>query len=154
MRKLYVIDTCALISFYDGIFAHAEGYDGSPVLSRQTRNVIAEAINSEYTEVRLSIPTVVFLEIYEKWLRSEEFCRMFFYEVFTPLKKSENIEIRPIDRDVLENLTHIGGSLTNHELPDRLILASAVALCVPLITTDEKIATYVNETGILPCVMN
>lgn len=154
MRKLYVIDTCALISFFDDVFASADGYEGSPKLSRRTTNLIREAIHSVATEVRLSIPTVVFLEIYEKWLRSEEFCRHFFFEVFTPLRSSENIEIHPTDREVLENLLRIQGALRDHDLHDRLILASAMALSAPLITFDMKVIDYVNKEHVVPCVLH
>ena len=153
MRELYVIDTCALIAFFDAAFAGAEGYDGSPVLSPRVVNLISEAIYSSFTKIRLSIPTVVFVEIYEKWLRSEEFCRKFFYDVFVPLQKSENIEIRPTDREVLERLLEIRGELEEHDLHDRLVLASAMALGAPLITTDERVTAYVNEKGVAPGVL-
>lgn len=153
MRELYVIDTCALISFFDGVFLHAKGYGGSPPLSRRTYNLISEAVFSRGTIVRLSILSVVFVEIYEKWLRSEEFCRMFFCEVYDPLQKSDNVEIRPLDREILEHLLRIGGSLANHDLHDRLILASAMALAAPLITTDIAVTNYVKKTHILPCVL-
>ena len=152
MRELYVIDTCALISFFDGVFVHASGYDGSPRLSNRATGIITEAVNSGGTQIRLSIPSVVFIEIYEKWLHAEEFCRMFYYEVFEPLRKSGNVEIRPTDREVLENLMCIGGQLADHDLHDRLILASAMALRAPLITTDEVVTAYVKERGIVPGV--
>lgn len=154
MRKLYVIDTCALISFFYHVFVFAQGYEGSPQLSKRTNNLIAEAIYSEWTQVRLSIPTVVFVEIFEKWFHSEEFCRLFFYEIFSLLKRSENIEICPIDREVLENVIQIGGPLKRRDLHDRLILASAIALSVPLITTDEEITNYVNVTQVIPHILN
>jgi hypothetical protein len=154
MRELYVIDTCALISFFHVVFVHAKGYEGSPQLSRRVSSLIGEAVFSGWTRVRLSIPSVVFVEIYAKWLCSEEFCRMFFCEVYDPLRSSDNVEIRPTDREVLEYLLQIGGSLADHDLHDRLVLASAMALAAPLITTDAAVADYVNETHVLPCVLN
>jgi predicted nucleic acid-binding protein len=154
MSKLYVIDTCALISFFHNVFAGVEGYKGTPSLSKVTATLIAEAIYSESTQLRLSIPSVAFMEIYEKWLYKEEFGRLFFYEVFEPLKQSENVEIRPTDREVLENFLKIGGALRNHELHDRLILATAMSLSAPLITFDKKITDYVRETQIIPGVLS
>lgn len=152
IRRLYVIDTSALISFYRSIFAHAIRYNGSPCLSNRTSEIIQEAIYAGGSDIRISIPSVVFVEIYEKWLDCEEFSRMFFYEIYIPLKRSVNIEIRSIDREVLENLLRIDGKLSNHDLHDRLVLASAMALGAPLITTDDVLTAYVNEKKVVPKV--
>ena len=152
MRELYVIDTTALISFFDGVFRHSSKYNGSRPLSNRVNRIIREAVFSKGTHIRLSIPTVVFIELYEKWLGSEEFCRRFFYEAYIPIKQSSNIEIRPIDREVLENLMQIGGILKNHDLHDRLILASAMALYAPLITTDKEIVKYIKRNRVVPSV--
>ena len=75
---------------------------------------------------------------------------MFFFEVFDPLRKSANVEIRPTDREVLEKLLCIGGQLADHDLHDRLVLASAMALEAPLITTDEDVTAYCNEKHVIP----
>lgn len=152
IRELYVIDTCAIISFFDAVFVHAPGYDGSPHLSCRATGIINEAINSKWTQIRLSIPSVVFIEIYEKWLRTEEFCQRFFYEVFEPLRKSENVEIRPTDREVLEKLLCIGGKLADHDLHDRLVLASAMALEASLITSDNDVTAYCKTQHVVPGV--
>ncbi len=154
MRKLYVIDTNAVISYFDSVFRHSNKYNGLRPLSNRVMTTIEEAIFSKETHIRLSIPTVVFIEIYEKWLMSEEFCRRFFYEAFIPITQSQNIEIRPIDREVLENLLQIGGTLEDHDLHDRLILASAMALDAPLITTDRKIIRYIRNNHVVPSVHN
>ncbi len=92
MRELYVIDTTALISFFDGVFRHSSKYNGSRPLSNRVNRIIREAVFSKRTHIRLSIPTVVFIEIYEKWLIPEEFCRRFFYEVFEPIKATAIIK--------------------------------------------------------------
>lgn len=152
MRKLYVIDTNAVISFFDSVFQHSSKYNSLQPLSKRAMVNIEEALFSKETHIRLSIPTVVFIEIYEKWLISEEFCQRFFYEAFTPITQSQNIEIRPIDREVLENLLQISGTLKDHDLHDRLILASAMSLDAPLITTDRKIIRYVRDNRVVPSV--
>lgn len=154
MRKLYVIDTNAVISFFEEVFKFSDSYDGVPSLSNRVKSTINEAIFSVETDIRLSIPTVVFIEIYEKWLSSAEFCRRFYYEVFTPIRLSKNIEIRPMGREVLENLMQIGGTLTSHDLHDRLIVASAMALEAPLITTDAEIVRYIQNNRIVPSAYN
>ena len=154
MRELYVIDTCAIISFYEPVFVGAPGYGGSQPLSIGVGSLISEAIHSDTTKVRLSIPSIVFVEIWQKWLKTEEFCQKFFYEVFVPLEKCENVEIRPTDREVFEHLLLIGGSLERHDIHDRLILATAIALEATLVTTDEVVTAYVEETKLLPAVMS
>ncbi len=154
MRKLYVIDTNAVISFFDNVFRHSSKYSSPETLSSGVMAIIGEALFSGETHIRLSIPTVVFIEIYEKWLISEEFCRRFFYEVFKPITQSQNIEIRPIDRETLEKLLQIGGTLEDHDLHDRLILASAMALEAPLITTDREVIKYIGDNHVVPSVHN
>lgn len=154
MRKLYVIDTNSLIAFYHDVFKDAPNYQGSPELSLKIKSIISQAVLSRTTNIRLSIPSVVFVEIYEKWLITEEFSRKFYYEVFSPLKQSPNIEVRPIDREVMENLIYIGGNLKKHDLHDKLILASAITLESPLITTDEGIINYVSERNVIPGIFN
>ena len=72
----------------------------------------------------------------------QEFLKKFFYEVFVPLRDSPNVEIRSNDREALENLLNIGFQLDGHDLHDKLVLAAAMALQAPLITTDQKIIDY------------
>ncbi len=146
MEKIrYVIDTNGLISFFAGVFDDAPGFDGSPSISQKTRNTIQKAVSPIEGGVLLSVPSIVFIEIYEKWLRSEEFFRKFFYEVFTPLKQSPNIEIRAIDQEVLENLLTVDGCLAEHDLHDKIVVASAMTLECPIITVDHKIIEFVGS---------
>jgi PIN domain nuclease of toxin-antitoxin system len=154
MRKIYVIDTCCLIAFFDEVFKHMPSYDGSKDLSRKTKLIISEAIFSESTDIRLSIPSIVFIEIYEKWLRTEEFSKRFFYEVYNKLRESANIETRSIDREILEALIEIDGILINHDLHDKIVLATAIVLESYLITTDKKVIQYVSERNSIPGIIN
>lgn len=147
MTRRYVIDTCALISFFHEVF----GQEGR--ISARARTIMGEALYSGYSETRVSIPSVVFVEVYEKWFNDEEFSRRFFYEVLTPVTQSPNVEIKTLDGEVLENLLLIGGELANHDVNDKIVLASAMMLESPLITLDEKITDYVNGTGVIPSVI-
>ena len=97
---------------------------------------------------KFSIPSIVFIEIYEKWLCSNEFCRRVYYDVFEPLRKSHNIEIRETDKEVLHSLIIINPFLQNHDLHDKLILASALTLEASLITSDEIIIECVQNNNI------
>ncbi|MDM8525467.1 hypothetical protein QUF80_19030 [Desulfococcaceae bacterium HSG8] len=154
-KTLYVIDTNGLISFFSRVFDDTPKFDGAPPISRRARNIIQEAVSPSEGRVLLSVPSIVFIEIYEKWLRSEEFFRKFFYEVFTPLKQSPNVEIRAIDHEVLENLLKIDGCLAKHDLHDKIVVASAMTLECSIITVDHKIIEFVG-TGkcLIPNVLN
>ena len=150
-KKRYVTDTNIIISFFSDVFNGVPRFGPQPKISQRTENIIKKAISPFEGSVLLSVPSIVFIEIYEKWLHSEEFCRKFFYEVFTPLKQSPNIEIRAIDQEVLENLLTVGGCLENHDLHDKIVVASAITLECPVITFDPKIIEFVeNGQGRIP----
>jgi len=154
-KKRYVIDTNGLLSFFSEVFEGAPEFDGAPSISTTARTAIEEAVYSVEGGVLLSVPSIVFVEIYEKWLRSGEFFRRFFYEVFTPLKQSPNVEIRAIDQEVLENLLAVDGCLAEHDLHDKIIVASAITLECPIITVDHKIIEFVETgNGKIPAVLN
>ncbi len=154
-KKRYVIDTNGLISFFSEVFNDNPKFDGAPPISQKVRNAIQEAVFSFEGGVLLSVPSIVFIEIYEKWLRSEEFFSKFFYEVFIPLKQSPNVEIRAIDQEVLENLLDVDGCLAEHDLHDKIVVASAMTLACPIITVDTKIIEFVgNGKRNIPKVFN
>jgi len=116
--------------------------------------LIEDAFNTSAGEIKLSIPSIVLVEIFEKWLKNEEFRAKFYYEVFYLIKQSPNIEIKPIEREVLENLLKINGSLIKHDIHDKLILASAMMLNCPLITFDSYLIEYVNTNQVIPKILN
>lgn len=144
-KKRYVIDTNGLISFFSEVFDDAPEFDRAPPISKKAREAIQEAVSPLEGWVLLSVPSIIFIEIYEKWLRPKEFLSKFFYEVFTPLKQSPNVEIRAIDQEVLENLLMIDGCLEKHDLHDKIVVASAMTLECPIITTDHKIIEFVRS---------
>ena len=147
MTHHYVIDTNALIYFYCDLF------EQECRLSSKAIAIMRQGLSRNESLVRLSIPSVVFVEIYAKWLRDEEFAAKFYYEVFKPLTESPNVEVKPIEREVLENLISIGGILEKHEMHDKIILASAIMLKCRLISTDPVIEQYVADTGVIPAVL-
>jgi len=151
----YVIDTNGVISFFSKVFEDQPRFNGAPPISKRTRNTIHEAVYSPEGSVLLSVPAIILIEIYEKWLRSEEFLRKFFYEIFVPLKQAPNVEIRAIDKEVLENLIAVDGCLKGHDLHDKIVVASAMTLECPIITVDDKIIEFVgNGEGKIPRVLN
>ena len=147
MKDLFVADTNAIIRYFKTVF------NVSKELSTKAKKIISDSFDDN-ANIRLSIPSVVFLEIFEKWCRTSEQRSMIYYDVFIPIRDAQNIEIKPIDIEVLENLIYIGGELNDHDIHDKLVLASAMMLDCPLITSDAKIRTYVDKTRIIPGVFS
>ena len=147
MAKFYVIDTNGIIGYFCHIFEVPER------LSKKTCGIIDQAFKLYETEIKISIPSVVFVEIFEKWFWNESFAKKFYYEIFTPTKESPNIEIKPIDQEIMERLMEIKGNLENHDLHDKIVLASAMMLGCPLITTDTAITDYVKVNKVIPYII-
>lgn len=63
----YVIDTNGIISFFSEVFANQHKFNGAPTISRKISNAIQEAVYSPEGRVLLSVPAIIFIEIYEKW---------------------------------------------------------------------------------------
>jgi PIN domain nuclease of toxin-antitoxin system len=148
MPTLYVIDTNCIIAYFYGVFCDERR------LSSQAMKIIQIAFCQQEGEIKISIPSIVFVEIFERWFRDEEFARKFYYEVYMPIAESPNMEIKPIDQEVLQALLTIKGNLANHDLHDKIILASAIMLGCKLMTTDDEIISYVDTTHIIPGVLN
>ncbi len=154
MSERYVTDTNSVISYFKDIFREAPNFDRTKVLSSRAKRIIEYAVNSYlYGGILLVVPSVVFIEIYDKWLDNEEFARKFYWEVFIPLRDAPNVQIRSIDREILENLVHVRGVLSNHDMHDKLVVASALALDCPIITTDGRIREYVESEKTIPEVI-
>ena len=150
-KQRIVIDTTALISYFEFVFNK-----GSRI-SNKAKSLIDVAFEFD-DKILLTIPSIVFVEIFDKWFRGdstkdEEFRAKFRAEVFERIRQAPNIEIREIDIEVLENFVLLDDSDINLENHDRLILAAAVALGSSLITSDNKIHTYVEKYKVIPSVI-
>jgi len=150
-QKRYVCDTCSLISYFDTIF---EPLGAGISLSNSARAIIDEAISPTFDNIKLSIPSVVFFEIFDKWLLTEENTRKFFYDAFSKLRNSPNVEIKPIERGVMEKLVTIEDELFRHEIYDKIVVASAIELECPLLTTDTIIIEYNKKRGRIPKILS
>ena len=135
----YVLDTSGLIAYFDEIFPKSKR------LSEHANSLISEALYSRGTPIRLTVPSIAFVEVFEKWLTTEEILRRFYYEAYLPIEESPNIEVRGIDEEILHALISIGEPLDHHEIHDKLIVACAVVLDCHLITSDEAVAAYVDS---------
>ena len=147
MNTLYVSDTNGLIHFFSEVF------EQESQLSPQARSIYEQALLTYPGSVRLSIPGIVFVEIYEKWFTNDEFARRFHFEVSSRIVASPNIEIKPIEREVVEIVMSLEGNLANHEIHDKIILASAMMLECPLITSDQAIIEFNEEFNVLPAII-
>ncbi|MEN6293836.1 MAG: hypothetical protein ABFD07_17700, partial [Methanobacterium sp.] len=110
--ELFVIDTNTIINYFHDVF-HEDRK-----VSSQIVKIVQTALSPYEGNIKLSIPSIVFVEIFEKWLLNEEFSKKFYYEVFLPIKESPNIEIKPIDKEVLHEMLDIAGLLKNHDPHD------------------------------------
>lgn len=148
MIERYVIDTNSLI------FSNAQIFDQDlQHLSEASINIIRNAMFDLNSHYRITIPSVVFTEIHKLFFHSEEFIKKFFYEIFKPITDSAFLEIREIDKEVLEWTIKIESILSDHEINDKIIVASAIALESPLITTDTEIQDFARENpDLLTCL--
>ncbi|MFC2122103.1 PIN domain-containing protein [Bacteroidota bacterium] len=146
MSSIFVTDTSSLVSYFYTIFGAKQ------ILSPKARRIIEEALQSSNSNIKLSIPSVVFIEIYDKWFVREEAARKLKYEFYEVIKQSPNVEIKPIEQEVLNNVLMIGDELTSHDIHDKIILASAIMLQCPLITTDTKLIDYIEKHKPIPYV--
>ena len=104
-------------------------------------------------DVLLSIPSIVFIEIFDKWVIDDEFRAMFISEVLEVISQCPNIEIKPIDEEVLQMFISLNDPIVNLENHDKIILASAMALQWPLITSDSKLVRYVKKYKVIPTII-
>ncbi len=149
-KKRFVIDTTAIISYFDSVF------EQGTQITKDALNFIGNAFETEY-ETILIIPGVVFVEIFDKWFRDaggEEFQAKFRSEVLEPVLRAPNIEIREVDSEILEAFLTLQDQDINLENRDRLILASAVVLNTPLITSDSKLGRFVRKNKVIPYIIN
>lgn len=148
IKRRFVIDTTALISYFAHIF-NVPSQISSKGLSYITRVFQSDG------DYLMTIPSTVFVEIFDKWFRgknttNEEFRAKFISEVFNVIKFSPNIEIRELDIEILENFLRLDDPDINLENRDKIVLASAVTLKSPLITSDAKIKKYVERYKNIP----
>lgn len=138
---LYVLDTHAVIWHFPKAFRQTN------CNSRKVNEILCETLTDESSKYRLVVPSIVFVEIFDKFSLNREDSSRVFYECFTPLKDCSRIELRELDFEVLETVSKIGGALENHEIHDKIIVATALTLDASVITKDPKIHEYAEENG-------
>lgn len=151
MSRMIVIDTVSLISYFSSVF------NRSPRISERALALLDRAFTYP-DEILLSIPGVVFVEIFDKWFRGdtakdEEFRAKFRAEVLERIIRAPNIEIREIDIETLEMFLSLEDPTINLENNDRLILATAAVLQARLVTSDAKVVDFVEKNATIPATI-
>lgn len=136
-KKRIVVDTTAVISYFSHVFEK-----GSQI-EKEGISIINDAFTSD-DKIIMIIPSIVFVEIFDKWFleRNEEFRDKFMAEVFLPIQNSNNIEIREIDDEVIEEFIKLYDKDIALEQHDKIVLASAIVLKADLITSDKKLISF------------
>lgn len=151
-KQRVVVDTTALISYFPELFKR------SPQVSERGLRLIADALNYE-DKIILIVPSVVFIEIFDKWFRGtkpldQEFRARFRSEVFQPLYIAPNVEIRELDLEVLEMFLSLHDPMMSLENHDRIVLASAAVLQCSLITSDADIKSFNSKHRVIPSIIS
>lgn len=149
MRNVYVIDSCALISYFNEILI---GSDIS--ISKRSLGIIDRAFCSD--DIKLIFPSTVFIELFKKWFKSEEDAERIKVEIYSRISSRANMEIQPFDREVLENFMKIKDIEPDHNFDnhDKQILAAAMTMECALISSDRKIIRYNKRKGVIPEILN
>jgi len=148
MDNRFVVDTTSLISYFSEIFEQP---------SQISDNAIKLIDRAFYEDsIILIFPSVVFVEIFIKWLANEEKVAQIRFDVFEKIKSRGNMEIKPLEREVLENFIKIQdiNKKYNFDNHDKQILASAMMLQCPLITSDQRLIRYNNQKNVIPAIIS
>lgn len=140
MGGLFVLDTVGFINYFNDFFSEDNK------LSPKARGIIELCFDYTQSQYKLSIPSVVLLEIFEKFLRGEDIVLKFRYEIFSKIEHNPDIEIKSIDKEVLYYYSLIDDDIIKLEYHDKLITASAIQINAPLITCDSKIIEYMSKS--------
>jgi predicted nucleic acid-binding protein len=146
---IYVVDTNALISYFFKMFP---GSDVS--ISPSSLEIIDSAFNNN-NEIKLIIPACVFIEIFIKWFKNDELASRIISEVYLRIKEKENIEIQPLDKEILENYIRIKDIEADHNFDghDKQVFASAITMNCPLITSDQRLIRYNKRKKMIPEIL-
>lgn len=123
MGKFYILDTCSFYSYclkYLSIFT-----DKNLSLSESALMELYMAFNNNDGNIKIVIPNIIFIEIFDHYFNDEEFVNKFKYEVYTKIIANDNdskIAIIDIDEEVFENLSYCYIDRVKIDLHDKLII--------------------------------
>ncbi|GAA6766478.1 hypothetical protein AAFH68_24200 [Flavobacterium sp. CGRL1] len=145
---VYVVDTCALISYFSEVF------EANKSVSDESIQLIDLAFHTN--EIKLIFPSTVFIELFIKWFKNEEIAARIKSEVYGRIKDRENMQIRTFDRETLENYMKIKNIEENHNFDghDKQIFAVAMTMDCQLITSDERLMRYNKKQQLIQGILN
>ncbi|MFE3868003.1 PIN domain-containing protein [Flavobacterium sp. LS2P90] len=148
--EIYVIDTNAIISYFADIFV------GSDISISGTSLEIIDSAFKNNNEIKLIIPACVFIEIFIKWFKNEEVASKIISEVYLRIKEKDNMEIQPLDREILENYIKIKDIELDHNFDghDKQVFASAMTMECKLITSDRRLIRYNKRKNMIPGILS
>ena len=139
MSDRYVLDTYAVVSYYSNVF------DGSGQLSQYASSLIHNVIEQYNDDLRLIIPSIVFIELM-KFCRTQEKNAEIYFEVYKKISENDLIMIHSIEPEILENIIILDGVLASHDMHDKIIVATGLMFECPIITRDSIITDYSYKT--------
>jgi predicted nucleic acid-binding protein len=147
-QDIFVVDTCALISYFSNIF------EANISISQSSIELIDLAFHTN--EIKLIFPSAVFIELFIKWFKDEEIGARIKTEIYYRIKNRENMQIRTFDRETLENYMRIQNieDDKNFDGHDKQIFASAMTMECQLITSDERLIRYNKKQNLIPGILN
>jgi predicted nucleic acid-binding protein len=140
MIHYYVFDTVGFINY------HCDFFNEPSRLSRKVISDVEKCLSSDFFEYKLIIPSIVFVEIFEKKLRNDELAAKFKSEILTMYLDADDVEIKGLEKEVIEVYNNIDNNIIKLETHDKIIIASAIQMKGKLISNDGKLTTYANAT--------
>lgn len=145
MRNRYIIDSVGFINYFYDFFKVEDK------LSKKTRLIIDNCIKNLNEDYLLVVPSIVIIEVYFKFLFNDEMINNFRFGIYDKIKYNSQIELKPIEKDVIEILSSLNDFELEHH--DKIIYASAIELESILISKDSKIISYNNYKSLIPDVI-
>jgi hypothetical protein len=136
----FVFDTVAFINY------HCDFFNEKSILSARVIEDVKKCLSPDFVDHKLIIPSIVFVEIFDKQLRSDEKAAKFKYEILSQYLNCDDVEIKNLDREILEIYYNLNNNIIQLETHDKIVLSSAIQMEAKLITNDRKIKTYIEET--------
>ena len=149
MENFYILDTCSFYSYcskYLNIFT-----DKDVSIQEDALKKLNDAFNNN--NVKIVIPSVILIEIFDHYFNNEEFINKFKYEVYSKLSSEEynNIAIIDVDYEIIENLFDCYTDEVAVDLHDKLIMATALKYKdknTTLFTSDRRVKKIISKNNL------
>jgi len=142
----FVFDTVGFINY------HYEFFNETNRLSQRVTTDIKKCLSPDYIDYKLIIPSIVFIEVFDTQLTNDEIAVRFKSEIFSMYLDCDDVEIKGLEKEVIEIYNSIDDNIIKLETHDKIILSSAIQMNGKLITNDGKITTYNNAVQVIELV--